>query len=208
MIKMGKALNIDIYSDLFMPYFFYKCGCLEVGKCALPEYATGLSALKRKSFQDLKNDYNSTKEKLLKIEYSPPDKNQKRYYYDNYEDQMDEFKKFYFWLFEFNVQNKQEKKDRKIQYEIAKFYWEQIFCSYNFVNSLIEFLENAKKIEYVKLDQWNCLLELIRHCKNNFPNDYSLEDSWPTLFDEFYIWYCKKNGIEVKMPEEYLGNLN
>lgn len=209
MIKMGKALNLDIYSDLFMPYFFYKCGCFDVGKCSLQEYAAGLSALRRKTFQDLKNDYMSIKEKLLKVEYNPPEKNQKRYYYDsNYNDQTDEFKKFYFWLFEFNVLNKQEKKDKKIQYEIAKFYWEQVFDSYYFIKDLISFLEQEKKIEHVKLDQWNCLLELVRHCKNNFPNNYCLEDSWPTLFDEFYIWYCKKNGIEVKMPEEYLGNLN
>jgi len=208
MVKMGKALSIDIYSDLFMPYFFYKCGCFEVGKCSLQEYATGLSALGRKTFSELKNDYNSVKEKLLKVEYTRADKSQRRYYYSNDEDETDEFKKFYFWLFEFNLQNKQEKKDKKILFEIAKFYWEQIFCSYNFTKDLIEFLENDKKIEYVKLDQWNCLLELVRHCKNNFPNDYSLEDSWPTLFDEFYVWYCKKNGIEFKLPEEYLGNLN
>jgi len=206
---MGKALNIDIYSDLFMPYFFYKCGCLEVGKCSLQDYAAGLSALKRKTFQDLTNDYMKIKEKLLIVEYTPPDKDLKRYYYDNnYEDQSDEFKKFYFWLFEFNVQNKQEKKDRKIPYEIAKFYWEQIFCSYNFIKDFIYFLENEKKIESAKLDQWNCLLELVRHCKNSFPNNYNLEDSWPTLFDEFYLWYCKKNAIELQMPEEYLGNFN
>jgi len=175
----------------------------------LQEYSLGLSVLKQKTFDSLKTTYNHIKEKLLRVEYAPPEKNNKgRYYYDSNDDQSDEFKKFYFWLFEFNVQNKQEKKDKKIPYEIAKFYWEQIFCSYNFTKDLFEFLENEKKIEYMKLDQWNCLLELVRHCKNNFPKDYSLEDSWPTMFDEFFIWYCQKNGIEVKMPEEYLGNLN
>lgn len=205
---MGKELKIDIYSDLFMPYFFYKCGCFEVGKCSLQEYANGLSSLKRKSFTDLKQDYLKIKEKLLKIEYVKVDKGSRRYYYDNdYEDQTDDFKKFYFWLFEFNNQNKQDKKDKKIPLEIAKFYWEQLFDSYHFINHLINFLENEKKIEHVKLDQWNCLLELVRHCKNEFPKDYSLEDSWPTLFDEFFISYCKKNGIQFKMPEEYLGNL-
>ena len=26
MEKMGKVLNIDIYTDIFITYFFYKCG--------------------------------------------------------------------------------------------------------------------------------------------------------------------------------------
>ncbi len=181
---------------------------MEVGKCSLQEYSIGLNSLKRKTFLELKNDYLNIKEKLLKVEYSPPDKNQRKYYYDNdNENDSDEFKKFYLWLFEFNNQNKQNKKDKKIPYEIANFYFEQIFDSYNFIKELIIFLEE-KKLEYVKLDQWNCLLELVRHCKNKFPEGYSLEDSWPTIFDEFYIWYCKKKNIEFKMPEEYLGNLN
>ena len=50
MIKMGKELKIDIYSDLFMPYFFYKCSCSKMGECSLQEYANGLTILKKKSF--------------------------------------------------------------------------------------------------------------------------------------------------------------
>jgi len=206
---MGKVLNIDIYLDLFMPYFFYKCGCIEVGKCTLEEYSKGLNGLKKKTFADLKQDYYKIKEKLLNVEYIPPEKTSKKYYYDtDYDNSTDEFKKFYLWLFDFNNQNKIEKKDKKIHFEVAKFYFEQFFCSYNLIKDLVDFLEKEKKIEFIKLDQWNCMLELIRHCKNSFPNNYSLDDSWPTLFDEFYIWYCKKNGIEFKMPEEYYGNIN
>jgi len=202
---MGTAIDIDIYSDLFMPYFFYQCDSTETGSCSLEEYSRGMSHFHRKTFKDLKHDYLTVKEKLLKVEFNPKERQNSRYYYNNYEEEKDEFKRFYLWLFEFNNMNKKEKKDKKIQFEIAKFYWEAIFCSYNFIKIFIEFLENEKKIEFIKHDQWNCLLELVRHSKNNYPKDYSLDDSWPTLFDDFYIFYCKKNGIEVKMPEENFG---
>lgn len=197
---MGNELKIDIYSDLFMPYFFYKCSCSKMGECSLQEYANGLTILKKKSFGELKTDYNKIKEKLINVELKDKSQ-QKRNYYEYDEDQSDEFKKFYFWLFEFNIENKSEKKDKKISFEIAKFFWEQLFCSYGYVKHLINFIENEKKLQFVKLDQWNCLLELIRHFKQTFPNEYNLEDCWPTLFDDFYIWYCLKNGIEYKKPE-------
>ena len=208
---MGTAIEIDIYSDLFMPYFFYKCESSENGVCTLDEYSRGLIYFKRKTFKELKNDYLTVKEKLIKVEYNlgkSYSRSANSVYQNRNEDETDEFKKFYLWLFEFNNMNKKDKKDKKIQFEIAKFYWEALFCGYNFIKNFIEYLENEKKIEFIKQDQWNCLLELVRHSKNNFPKDYSLDDSWPTLFDDFYIFYCKANGIEVIMPQENFGQFN
>lgn len=206
MEKMGKAINIDIYSDLFMPYFFYKCDCSENGTCTLEEYSRGISYFKKKTFKELTSDYNTVKTKLISVEYK--NTSYVRSYGRDEEDEKDEFKKFYLWLFEFNNFNKKEKKDKKIQFEIAKFYWNALFCGYNFIRSFIEYLENEIKVEFIKHDQWNCLLELVRHSKNMFPKDYSLDDSWPTLFDDFYKYYCKINGIEVVMPQELLPQFN
>lgn len=203
---MATALEIDIYSDLFLPYFFFRCDSSEVGVCTLEEYSRGMSFFKKKTFKELKSDLLPVKEKLLKVEFIP-ERNTNRYYY-NREPETDDFKKFYLWLFEFNNMNKKEKRNKQIQFEIAKFYWNALFCGYNFIKNFVEYLENERKIEFIKQDQWNCLLELVRHSKNNYPHDYSLNDSWPTLFDDYYIFYCKKNGIEVKMPEENLGQFN
>jgi hypothetical protein len=38
---------------------------------------------------------------------------------------------------------------------------------------------------------------------DQFPKGYNVEESWPTLFDEFYIWYCKKYNIKIETPEYY-----
>ena len=68
---MGNAIDIDLYSDLFMPYFFFKCESSEVGICSLEEYALGMTHFKQKTFKDLKKDYYNVKEKynlILKID--------------------------------------------------------------------------------------------------------------------------------------------
>ena len=42
MEKMGKVLNIDIYTDIFITYFFYKCGCKSMDGVTEQEYVKGL----------------------------------------------------------------------------------------------------------------------------------------------------------------------
>ena len=42
MEKMGKVLNIDIYTDIFITYFFYKCGCKSMEGVTEQEYVKGL----------------------------------------------------------------------------------------------------------------------------------------------------------------------
>jgi hypothetical protein len=70
------------------------------------------------------------------------------------------------------------------------------------VKEFLSFLEIQKKKPNIKLDQWNCFLEFIKIIGDSFPKGYTLDDSWPLLFDEFYIFYCKKLGIKVEDPFE------
>ena len=44
--KMGKTLAIDIYTDIFITYFAYKCGSKQLEFITEPEYIKGLKAFK------------------------------------------------------------------------------------------------------------------------------------------------------------------
>jgi hypothetical protein len=65
----------------------------------------------------------------------------------------------------------------------------------------MEWMETEKKSPQVKQDQWNCFLELLKTIGDSFPKGYTPEDSWPTLFDEFFEYYCNKYGIKIEKPE-------
>lgn len=57
MIKMGKDLNIDIYNDLFIIYFFCRCNAKQLDFLTLKEYETGLNYIGIDKFSDLKKKY-------------------------------------------------------------------------------------------------------------------------------------------------------
>lgn len=59
-----------------------------------------------------------------------------------------------------------------------------------------------KKKEQISQDQWKCFLDLLVKIGDNFPKGYSTKDSWPSLFDEFYNDYCKRNNIVIDSDEE------
>ena len=57
MLKMGTDLKIDIYNDLFIIYFFYKCKAKQLEFLTEKEFETGLHALDVYKFSDLKSKY-------------------------------------------------------------------------------------------------------------------------------------------------------
>lgn len=57
MLKMGTDLKIDIYNDLFIIYFFYKCKAKQLEFLTEKEFETGLCALGAYKFSDLKSGY-------------------------------------------------------------------------------------------------------------------------------------------------------
>jgi hypothetical protein len=62
-------------------------------------------------------------------------------------------------------------------------------------------MEKTMSACQIKEDQWNLYLELLKVIGDQFPKGYNVEESWPTLFDEFYLWYCKKYDIKVEKPD-------
>jgi len=44
-------------------------------------------------------------------------------------------------------------------------------------------------------------LELLKQVGDNFPKGYSTKDAWPLLYDEFFVYYCEKNNIEIAEEE-------
>lgn len=54
MEKMGSTLGIDIYSDLFITYFFYRCQCKTYGEVSLDEYTRGLTSFGANNLGEVK----------------------------------------------------------------------------------------------------------------------------------------------------------
>lgn len=55
MEKMGKVLGIDIYTDIFITYFFYRCECKNFAEVTLEEYARGLQTFNVNNLADVKS---------------------------------------------------------------------------------------------------------------------------------------------------------
>ena len=180
LLKIGKDLKIDIYTHMFFPYFFYLCKAKNLEKITKDEYKNGLNFFHVDSIKKLtQTNINSWK---MKIDNS-------------------KFKDYYMYLFNLNVMKKM------VSFEVVELYFKNLFSEYKFVYEFIDFLKNEKKECGLNKDQWTTFIDLIKSVKNNFPQNYSLDDAWPNLFDEFYYYYCKKHGIEISKnneEEEYL----
>ena len=175
LLKIGNDLKIDIYTHMFFPYFFYLCKAKNLEKITKSEYKNGLNFFHVDSIKKLtQSNLNSWK---MKIDNS-------------------KFKDYYIYLFNLNVMKK------IVSFEVVELYFKNFFSEYKFVNEFIDFLKNEKKECGLNKDQWTTFIDLIKTVKNNFPQNYSIEDAWPNLFDEFYYYYCKKHGIEIPKNNE------
>ena len=182
--KMGKTLGIDIYTDVFMTYFLFKCGATTIDYITEAEYMTGLKALKCNTLNDVKNKMTKIKESWLTL--------------DNNED----FRNFYLFLFSFNVQAKGAAlKTKSLPYEIVEVYFKGLFFQFNIINEFLVFLKG--KNVGLKWDEWNTFLDFLKDKGATFPKDYEYGTAYyPSICDEFYIWYCKKHNIKIPDEEE------
>ena len=55
MTKMGQILEIDVYSDIFITYFFYRCNFKNYGEVTLDEYLKGLASFDVNSLSEVKS---------------------------------------------------------------------------------------------------------------------------------------------------------
>ena len=180
--KMGKNLGIDIYNDIFITYFIYKCGAISLECITEPEFTQGMKALKCNTMDDLKKKITSIRERLLEIG-------------------NDDFRNFYDFLFNINVPgSEKERKTKTLSYDIVEVYFKGLFSSqFRFIPEFLQFLRE-KKVG-LKWDEWTTFLDFLKDKGHIFPKEYDYgSDYFPLIVDDFYIWYCKKHNI--KLPEE------
>ncbi len=181
--KMGKALGIDIYTDILMTYFSFKCGAKQMEFITEKEYIQGLKALKCNELSELKNKLTSLREELLDLN-------------------TDDFRNFYYFLFDLNVPGtEQEKKKKSISFEAIEVYFNSLFCNqFKIAKEFLDYLKE-KKVG-LKWDEWRMFLDFMQNMGTTFPTDYNMAEYYPIIIDEFYLWYCKKHGIKIPDPDE------
>ena len=181
--KMGKTLGIDIYTDIFITYFAYKCGSKQLEYITEPEYMQGLKAFKCNNLNEVKSKIMKIREKLLEIH-------------------NEDFKNFYNFLFDLNVPgSEQERKKKSISFDAIEVYFNSLFCDqFPVTKEFLQFL-TEKKVG-LKWDEWRMFLEFIQNQGTSFPNEYNPAEYYPIILDDFYYWYCKKHGIKIPDPDE------
>jgi hypothetical protein len=181
--KMGKTLGIDIYTDIFITYFVYKCGSKQLEYITEPEYIQGLKAFKCNNLNEVKNKIMNIRENLLEIH-------------------NEDFKNFYNFLFDLNVPgSEQERKKKSISFDAIEVYFNSLFChQFPVTKEFLQFL-TEKKVG-LKWDEWRMFLEFIQNQGTSFPKEYNPAEYYPIILDDFYYWYCKKHGIKIPDPDE------
>ena len=181
--KMGKTLGIDIYKDIFITYFVYKCGSKQLEFITEPEYIKGMKAFKCNTLNEVKNKIIKIREQLLEIH-------------------NEDFKNFYDFLFDLNVPgSEQERKKKSLSLEVVEVYFKSLFCDqFPVTKEFLQFL--AEKKVGLKWDEWRMFLEFIQNQGTTFPKEYNPAEYYPIILDDFYYWYCKKHGINIPNPDE------
>ena len=183
-IKMGKTLGIDIYTDIFMTYFIYKCGAETIDYLTEEQYMDGMKAFKCNSLAEVKNKILPTKEKLLEIHNK-------------------DFRNFYNFLFDLNVPGKESKehKGKSLSIDAVEVYFKDLFCDqFPLCNDFLEYLKS--KNLGLKWDEWRTFLDFLIERGITFPKEYLVSEHYPILVDNFYYWYCEKYKIPIPKEDE------
>ena len=182
--KMGKTLGIDIYTDIFMTYFVFKCGSCNLEFITEDQYMQGMKALKCNTLNEVKDKITRIREKLLILGEQ-------------------DFRDFYNFLFNLNVPGtEKDRKAKSISYDVVEVYFKGLFCNqFKFMNEFLTFLKG--KNVGLKWDEWVTFLDFLKDKGTTFPKDYDYgSDYYPSIIDEFYVWYCKKHNIKIPDEEE------
>ena len=170
MEKMGKVLNIDIYTDIFITYFFYKCGCKSMDGVTEQEYIKGLKNCYVNSLDELVPKIIQVRETLLDCSST-------------------DFNQFYNFLFTFNV----EKKTKLIPIEVVEVYFNELFNDqFPLVKHFLKYIIEVQKVKGLNRDQWECFLDFLLNQGATFPQNYNYDEYYPLIFDEFFNWYLEK----------------
>lgn len=164
-----------------MTYFCYRCGCKGFGSISLEEFSRGVQSFGVEKLNLIIPKIIGIKEELLDCS-------------------TNDFKNFYYFLFDYNFDKKNPKK--QLEYDLVELYFNQLFANqFKIVSKFLDFLKNVKK-EGLKQDPWNVFLEFLLKIGDAFPKGYSTKYAWPSVIDEFYMHYCEQNGIDINQEDE------
>jgi len=182
--KMGKTLGIDIYTDIFITYFIYKCGAKKLDYITESEYIEGMKAFKCNNLGDIRSKMINIRGELLEIH-------------------SNDFRNFYNFLFDINVGGDQiKRKEKYLPMDEVEIYFKSLFCEqFPIVGEFLTYLKETNK-NGLKWDEWRTFLDFVQAQGLSFPKDYNMAEYFPILIDEFYKWYCNKKGIKIKDPNQ------
>lgn len=182
MQKMAKTLGVDMYEEIFFPYFFYKCGCKSAECIEESEYVKGLRAFSSNTLADAKKSILSTKENLLEL---------------GSKDYID----FYNYLFTLNCDQERragfDKPVKFVEFEVYSVYFQKLFAEqFPFVAEFVEWMDKEQKQPKMDFDQWSTFRDFLLDKGTTFPKDYKPGIDWyNSLVDIFYKYYCTKHHI-------------
>lgn len=172
MIQMGKTLDIDIYTDTFITFFFFCCEMKNLDEVTLEQYKKGLKCFHANKLSDIKYYIQIVKGELMDITSQT-------------------FKKFYEFLFNLNA----IKKPQIIPTEVVEVYFNSFFAEqFSFIKDFIHYIKDVAKLQGLNKDQWITFIDLLVNLGSNFPQNYNTDEYYPLLFDDFYKWFIENKN--------------
>ncbi|XP_037943110.1 DCN1-like protein [Teleopsis dalmanni] len=96
----------------------------------------------------------------------------------------DKFKDFYIFAFKYA----KEEDSKYLDINSAIVYWHIILKKeFQLLNGWCQYIKE-RDVKCINLDTWKCVLDFVKEIHPTLDN-YSMDDAWPTLIDEFVCWY-------------------
>ena len=105
----------------------------------------------------------------------------------------EEVKKFFTFCFRYQVDSDLS---RQLNIMTASNTLETLMGRRNcyFLESFLTYVREAH--QYMNLDQFKIFYDFQQCIRHDFSN-YNVADSWPTMFDDYYLWMMKKSNMMV-----------
>ena len=163
--KLFTDMKLDLASSPEILAFMWHCNCEEYGRITQLEFKNAWIKLQIGSLDDLKKN---VPKQLSKV-------------YDNI--RADHYRSFYRFVFTYH----REGMMKSVKTELCISLFELLFSDkFPLLSKFVTFV-NDKQLEYMTLDEWEGVLDLLRDNPENLDN-YDVMGAWPSLMDSFYEW--------------------
>lgn len=167
-----KSLGLDPEKDITVLVMFYKLGCKKRYYISKEEFIVGFAKLNVETLAKIKKKLPQIKNELMESE--------------------EDFKRFYFWLFNYSKDQDQ----KRLEKSTAIGLWKLVFPGkFVFLNDWCEFIETTYQYS-IAYDTWQQLLMFSRdksfQTAEGFKNYDASASCYPTSLDEFIEYEKKK----------------